>query len=118
MNTPEFQFWFFSMLVPVVAILMFGAALIVHIVMSQRTQREAIAKGVGPEQYARLSARGVGLRIGVFCCGFGLALLAIGLFGLKDDSPYTWALLFLACGAALVVNHLLLRRSRGPISQE
>ena len=98
------------MLVPVAAILVFGAALIVHIVMSQRTRREAIAKGLSPEQYSRLSKGGMGLRIGVFLCGFGLALLAIGLFKLPDDSPYTWALLLLGCGGALVANSRLPRQ--------
>lgn len=118
MNSETFQFWFFSMLVPVLAILVFGAALIVWIVMSQRTRREAIAKGLSAEEYAVLRPRGVALRIGVFLCGFGLALLCIGLFKLEDDSPYTWALLFLACGGSLVANHFLLRRPHGPIAQE
>ena len=112
MNTEPFQFWFFSMLLPVAGILVFGAALIVHIVMSQRTRREAIAKGLSVEHLACLGMHGVGLRIGLFCCGFGLALLAIALFKLEDESPYTWAALFLGCGGALVLSHFLLRPSR------
>ena len=118
MNSSDFLFWFFSMLVPVTAILVFGAALIVHIVMSQRTRRQAIAKGLSPEQCAGPTRGGATLRIGMLSCGFALGLFAIGLFKLEQDSPYTWALLLLGCGGALVLNHFLLRRPRGPTSQE
>lgn len=110
MNTEAFQFWFFSMLVPVLSIVIFGAALIVWVVMSQRTKRQAIAAGMDAGQYARMGSRGLGLRIGMFCCGFGAALLCVGLLKLDDDSPYTWALLFLGCGGGLVLGHLILRQ--------
>ncbi len=98
-------FWSF----PIVLALALGVALVVWIVMAQRTKRQAIAAGMSAEQYAALASRGTALRSGVFCCGFGTALLLVGLLKLDSGSPYTWALIFLGCGGALVLNHFLLR---------
>jgi hypothetical protein len=111
-NSDTFAFWFFGMLVPVVSILVFGAALIVWIVMSQRTKRQAIAAGMDAAAYRGLGPRWVGLQIGVFLCGLGLAFSLITLFHISDDSGLAWGLLLLGCGGALVLNHLLLRRYR------
>ncbi|HEV2109800.1 MAG TPA: hypothetical protein VGT99_00485 [Gammaproteobacteria bacterium] len=113
MNSATFDFWFFSMLIPVTSIVFTGAALIIWIVMSQRTKRQAIAAGMDAAAYRGLGPRWVGLQIGVFLCGLGLAFGLITLFDIKDDSDLAWGLILLGGGGALVLNHLLLRR-RGP----
>lgn len=110
MNTADFQFWFFGMLVPVISVLVFGAALIVWIVMSQRTKRRAIAAGLDGAAYRGLGARWVGLQIGVFCLSLGLAFGLIAAFDVKDDSALAWGLILSGAGAAFVTNHLLVRR--------
>ena len=109
MNQNDFAFWFFGMLVPVVCILVFGAALIVWIVMSQRTKRQAIAAGMDAAAYRSLGPRWVALRMGVFISGLGLAFCLIALFHISDDSGLAWGLLLLGCGGALVLNHFLLQ---------
>ncbi|HEV2332681.1 MAG TPA: hypothetical protein VGV16_05920 [Gammaproteobacteria bacterium] len=110
MNSESFQFWFFSMLVPVVGMLVCGAALIVWIVMSQRTKRQAIAAGVDGAAYRGFGPRWMGLRVGVFCIGLGLPLILITAFDVKEDSGLAWGLILLGTGGALLVNHLLVRR--------
>ena len=110
MNTADFQFWFFSMLIPVISISISGAALIVWIVMSQRTKRQAIAAGLDGAVYRGLGPRWMGLRIGVFCLGLGLALSLITALDVKEDSALAWGLILLGAGAALVADHLLVRR--------
>lgn len=114
MNSTTFQFWFFSMLIPVTSIILTGAALIIWIVMSQRTKRQAITAGMDGAVYRGLGPRWVGLQIGVFLCGLGLALGLIALFDIKDDSDLAWALILLGCGGALVLNHILIRRFAAP----
>ncbi|HEV2321035.1 MAG TPA: hypothetical protein VGT42_01625 [Gammaproteobacteria bacterium] len=110
MNSESFQFWFFSMLVPVICLLVCGAALIVWIVMSQRTKRQAIAAGLDGAAYRGLGPRWMGLRIGVFCIGLGLALSLIAAFDVKEDSALAWGLILLGTGGALLANYLLIRR--------
>jgi len=110
MSSATFDFWFFSMLIPVTSIIFAGAALIIWIVMSQRTKRQAIAAGMDAAAYRGLGPRWVGLQIGVFLSGLGLAFILITLFNIKDDSDLAWALILLGCGGALVLNHVLLRR--------
>jgi len=109
-NSESFQFWFFSMLVPVISISICGAALIVWIVMSQRTKRQAIAAGLDGAAYQGLGPRWMGLRIGVFCLGLGLAFSLIAALDVKEDSALAWGLILLGLGGALVANHFLVRR--------
>ena len=111
-NSGGFAFWFFSMLVPVISISVFGAALIVWIVMSQRTKRQAIAAGMDATAYRGFGPRWAALQIGVLLCGLGLAFCLITLLKAGEDSGLAWGLLLLGGGGALVANHLLLRRSR------
>lgn len=107
---------FLAILLPIVSVLVMGAAGIIWIVMSQRTKRQAIAAGLDGERYQGLGVRWLLLQIGVLLAALGLALLISGVF--KFDDTLTWGLILLCCGVALVLNHVLLRRPRGPISQE
>ncbi len=103
---------FLVMLLPIVAVLVMGAAGIIWIVMSQRTKRQAIAAGLDGEQYQGLGARWFLLQIGVFLFGLGLALFLIGIFKLDDGGALAWGLILLCSGGALMVNHQLSLRSR------
>lgn len=106
---------FLVMLLPIVAVLVMGAAGIIWIAMSQRTKRQAIAAGLDGEQYQGLGARWLALQVGVFLFALGLALFLIGAFKLDDGGSLAWGLILLCCGGALVVNHLLsmhLRKAR------
>ena len=110
MNAVNWSFWFFSMLIPMASIVFVGAALIVWIVMSQRTKRQAIAAGMDATAYQGLGPRWLALRIGVFLCCLGLAFCLITLLKVPEDSGLAWGLLMLGCGGALVLNHLLIKR--------
>ncbi len=105
---------FLVMLLPIIIVLIMGAATIVWIVMVQQTKRRAIAAGLSGEQYRGLGARSLLFQSGVLMLSIGSALGLIGVFRLDSSGALAWALILLASGTGLVTNHLLLRRRSSP----
>ena len=101
---------FLALLVPVIAVLGLSVGGIVWVVMSQRTNRAAVAAGMNAEQLRALGPRLVFLQIGIFLAALGLALLLVGILKFEPGSLFAGSTVLLCCGGALVLNYLIGRR--------